>query len=379
LDGAVSSRQQEFDELSTSAEARGFSYKTAVELSEAPINEIMLRFRALKASGDGPGSQAARSLLGAMARPQLSLMDVAHSMAEWFPLEIRDKNERQLKGWRARWTRPAQKFVQEIGLDPVFMDIQRHEGIALRDSLQDAILDGVLKGSSAQKDIQNLDLMWKKYHLHLGFDVRDIPSSPFYGLGQSLTRLDDDGRKKEIPLEWLTGKILAKGGIEDIDLVLRDIFYILMETGCRQAEITDIPSTSIVLDHEIPHVWVRHEKGAEAREIKNKASTRKVPLVGRALEAAKRNPGGFPKYRGTGTLSTDINRELRKRGLLPEGVTVGGLRHLFETRLKLAGIDTDDRGELMGHSVKRIRGREHYGDMLSLAQKLDKHGKIVLP
>ena len=40
--------------------------------------------------------------------------------------------------------------------------------------------------------------------------------------------------------------------------------------------------------------------------------------------------------------------EPSQNGLLPEGVTVGGLRHTWESRLKRIGLQSDDRGDLMG-------------------------------
>ncbi len=38
--------------------------------------------------------------------------------------------------------------------------------------------------------------------------------------------------------------------------------------------------------------------------------------------------------------------------------------------MKRAGYQMDDRGELMGHSLKASRGRETYGDSMSLADRL---------
>jgi hypothetical protein len=59
--------------------------------------------------------------------------------------------------------------------------------------------------------------------------------------------------------------------------------------------------------------------------------------------------------------------------------TAGGVRHSFETRMKKVVIPSDDRGEMMGHSVKSIRGRELYGDELELLEKLKVANRIVLP
>ncbi|WP_319496049.1 hypothetical protein [uncultured Cohaesibacter sp.] len=74
-----------------------------------------------------------------------------------------------------------------------------------------------------------------------------------------------------------------------------------------------------------------------------------------------------------------MNKALREKGLLPsEKHTVGGTRHSFESRLKKVQLPNDDRGELMGHSVKAIRDRELYGDDMTLEEKLALHNLIVL-
>lgn len=70
---------------------------------------------------------------------------------------------------------------------------------------------------------------------------------------------------------------------------------------------------------------------------------------------------------------------MKNNDLLPSGVTIGGLRHSWESRMKRAGFDSDDRGELMGHSVRGRRGREVYGDEMPLADRLEIAKQIMLP
>tara|TARA_R110002074_G_scaffold125024_1_gene261856 strand:+ start:9062 stop:10432 length:1371 start_codon:yes stop_codon:yes gene_type:complete len=365
-----------YDAIARLTTARGFSYKSAQELSEGSFEEILKRVESLLTSGDAPGSVAATALLGGIDRPKITITDVAKSMDERYQEEIRDKNERQQKTWRARWTRPASKVVELLGHDPVFEDITRADAVSLRDALKDRVLDEDMKGASAQKELQNLNLMWQKFFKSLGIDEIDIPPSPFRGLSDGLSRLDQDNRKDELHNKSIEA-IIAPGAMSHMNDQLRDIILVLIETGARQSEIYDIPARSIFLEDEIPHIWIRHETGNAAREIKNKGTKRKVPLVGVALDAMKRHPDGFPRYAAKGTFSAIANKSLRSAGLLPDGVTIGGLRHSFESRLKKIGVDTDDRGELMGHSVKRIRQRERYGDELTLEEKLDFHQQIA--
>ncbi len=359
--------------------ARGFTYRTAKELASGPLEDLMSRFTSLETSKEAPGSATVSALLGAVERPKLTITEVAESMPDRFPEDVKYKNERQKNVWRARWTRPAAKFVELLGNDAVFTEIHRvNQALPFRDALRDRIIDGEILGRSAQKEIQLLNLMWEKFHASLGVDEREMPFSPFAGLGKGFSKLDDEeGRKLQVPLDVIEERIVAKGALDFMNPQARDITLALVETGARQSEIADIPPHSIFLDATVPHIWVRRETGIWAREIKNRRSKRKIPLVGVALEAFRRNPEGFPQYRHKGTYSATANKALHAHGALPEDVTIGGLRHSFEARLKDVLAENDDRAELMGHSVKKARGREVYGDEMELRKKLEWHLRIM--
>ncbi|WP_336421818.1 DUF6538 domain-containing protein [Roseovarius sp. D22-M7] len=368
-----------YEAIARLTSARGFGYRTAGELAEGDMSEILRRLDDLRAAGDTPDSGAAAALLGGVERPRETLGEIAGKMPEMFPAEIRDKNSIQRNRWCKRWTRPANKVSELLGRDPELEDITRLDAISLRDAFQDRIIEGSMKGASAQKDLQNLNLLWKKYHQHLGVDLVEMPPCPFRGLGDGMARLDEDTRKKEVPLEVIE-RILAPGAMDHMNDEAADITRIAVETGARQSEITDLPPGSICLDHPIPHIWIRFERAPDgqeyARELKNRGTKRQIPLVGVALEAMRRHPEGFPRYRGKGIYSVAANKSLRR--YLPDGVTIGGLRHSFETRLKDALVESDDRAELMGHSVKRARGREWYGDEMPLQVRLEYHRRIEI-
>ncbi|KKL68398.1 hypothetical protein LCGC14_2125410, partial [marine sediment metagenome] len=52
--------------------------------------------------------------------------------------------------------------------------------------------------------------------------------------------------------------------------------------------------------------------------------------------------------------------------------------HTWESRLKAALVPSDDRGEMMGHSVASARNRELYGNEMPLARKLELAHTVVL-
>ena len=370
---------RQYETITQLAASRSFSYQPAAELATRGVEAILERIDDLKRNKDAPTSHMAAALLGGVERPQLTITQVAEKMPEWFPEDLIDKHDKQQKVWRSRWTRPVAKFTQLMGQDPIFIDIPRIDAVALRDALKDRVMEGDLSGSSAQKEISLLNLLWEKYHDAIGADEREVPSSPFYNLGKGFSKLGgDEERKLEVPLDILQAQILAPGSLRFMNDELRDITLIIAETGARQSEITDLPPHSIFLDNDIPHVWIRKETGEWAREIKNKPSKRKIPLLGAALDAMKRHHEGFPRYRGKGTYSAAANKVLHEKGLLPAEVTIGGLRHSFETRMRNAGFSNEVRAEMMGHSVKKAREREVYGDEMSLKEKLEVLKKISL-
>ena len=377
LAGLASPPTPRFEVATTVAAMRSFPYRTADELAAGSIGDIVARVEDLVAKRDAPDSVEAAALLGGVDRPRLTITQVADKMPEWFPLELRSKNERQKGTWRARWTRPVGKVVELLGRDPVFVDLTRADAKAVKDALQDRVLEGDLKGSSAQKEIQNLDQLWKRFHKTLDMSPDDVPASPFYRLSEGLTYLDENSRKKEVPIEWIPAKLLAPGALDFMNDELRDLIFVLIETGARQSEITDLPPHAICLDAPIPFIRIAREKGEFAREIKNASSKRDIPLVGVALEAMRRHPEGFPRYRGKGTFSAAANKSLRERSLLPDDITIGGLRHSFETRLRRVGLENEDRAVLMGHSVKKARGRPVYGDDMPLHQRCRHHEAIA--
>lgn len=377
LAGLATSPMPTFEVASTVAEMRSFPYRTAKELAAGSIGDILARVEDLVARRDAPKSVEAAALLGGVDRPQLTITEVAKKMPEWFPLELHAKTERQKRNWRARWTRPAGKVVEFLGKDPVFVELTRADAKAVKDALQDRVLEGDLQGSSAQKEIQNLDRLWKRFHKTLDVFPESVPVSPFHGLSEGLTYLDEESRKKEVPIDLIGETLLAPGAMDFMNEELRDIIFVLIETGARQSEITDLPPGAIFLDAPIPFIRIAQEKGDYAREIKNASSKRDIPLVGVALEAMKRHPEGFPRYRGKGTFSAAANKSLREHGLLPDDITIGGLRHSFETRLHRLGLHNDDRAALMGHSVKKARGRPVYGDDMPLSARKLHHEAIA--
>jgi integrase len=152
----------------------------------------------------------------------------------------------------------------------------------------------------------------------------------------------------------------------------------MIETGARPSEICNLEPDAIRVDQTVPHLAIEPRIDPDdPREIKTASSRRLVPLVGVALEAAKRHQSGFPRYRNReNDLSATLNKYLRTNKLFPtKDHKVYSFRHSFEDRMKDGGLEDELRRILMGHTIDRPK----YGSGGSLEWRRDELMKIVLP
>lgn len=355
------------------ADMRSFQFLMIDEVAKRPVEEIVARVEAIANVSDAPDTFEASALLGSVEEPTLLLSQLVSHVEKLAKYENRFKSEQQMRLWRSPRKRAVANLITAIGSDRPVVSITSADARTFRKHWQKRILDEAKSVDTANKDFSNLAGMLSRFYEDI--DHPDTPR-PFSGINIR-DKHTKKVRKKEVPLDWIIDKWFAPGAFDGLNAEARDILLICIETGCRQSEIHDLPASAFHLDAGVPHIFVQNEidpDSSERREIKNVHSTRAVPLIGVALAAARRHPTGFPRYRNKRGFSAVVNKYLRNKGLLPEGVTAGGLRHTWESRLKAVGLQTDDRGELMGHSVAARRGREVYGDDLSLP---DRHALIA--
>lgn len=354
------------------AATRGITYRMAEDLASGPLDEILARLDTLKPA-DTP--EVARAVLGGVEAPQLMLSGLVEEVERICAHDNRYKSETQMRLWRNPRTRAVANLIAALGGDRPVLALEAGDARRHKAWWQKRIeLEGQ-KAETANKDFSNMSSMLAHYYESL--DIAE-PPRPYLGI-TIRDRHAVKNRKPEIPVDWIVEKWFAPGALDGLNGEARDILLISIETGCRQAEIHDLASDAIVLDAAIPHLRIAFEDGEEKREVKNTASVRLVPLVGVALAAARRHPNGFLRYRYKRSYSALINGYLRDNGLMPSSKhTAGGTRHTWESRLKAARIPSDDRGEMMGHSVASARPRELYGDGMPLHMKLDLARKVAL-
>ena len=379
LEGRDAEAQLRFRAAKGLADRRGYAFLAAKTVSELPLVDLLERVEDIPATEGTPDPQAAEALLGGVEAPALRLSGLVEHVEGLLAHDNRFKNASQMRIWRAARTRAVANLVAALGGDRPVAEVGPAEAQQHKRWWKERRAREGQTAATANKDFFYLSGLLKAFHEDL--ETAD-PPRPYAGVSIR-DRHERVQRKKEVPLETVRDGWLAEGALDGLNDEARDILLISLETGCRQSEITDLPASAFRLEARIPHLRIANEAGEAAdgqgRDIKNLHSTRLVPLVGLALAAARRHPEGFARYRDSRTYSATVNKYLRQNDLLPEGVTVGGLRHLWETRLKAIGVDTDDRGEIMGHSVREARGREVYGDEMALEVRRDIIARVALP
>lgn len=143
-----------------------------------------------------------------------------------------------------------------------------------------------------------------------------------------------------------------------------DVVRLLAFTGCRPGEIAGLRVQDVALSGPIPYLYVRW---TEDVRLKNEQSTRRVPLVGDALKAAKRSvervgkgflfPTLAPREgseRENNNLSARVNKCIRAAGILETKTLVTySFRHTMAAALDLTEtINEFTRERFLGHAKK---------------------------
>lgn len=334
-------------------------------LLDGPITALVERIEALK--GLPPESAAVPAVLGAVQFPSVMLSEMPAIIEEEKATEIQGKNSRQLREWRNKY-RNAARLFGEIAGDKAVLDISECDAMMFRDHWKRRVTAGEVTSSHAVKRLRFVRQLIDAY-----YERFNVPPSarrnPFaeVTLGQKGTKTG--GKKLAFPVAWVQRRIIDGDGMDGLNAEARDIAIVAADCGARQAEIYDLPPDHIRLEDPIPHLLLRPlQDGAYKTQLKNTASERPVVLLGAALAAMRRNPQGFPGYRGRARFSATVNKYLRENDLLPDSpkemsgrYTISSLRHTYEDRMVHAGLSNEERAFMMGHSIGMIRGRPVYG------------------
>lgn len=319
LSGGVDAVQVEerYRAVVATAHAMGLTYVQAGALLDGDPAELVRRLNVAAAQDpEAKRAEVADAALGVVSTPELMLSQLAAKAEEIAAYENRHKNARQMSDWRNNMKRSLGTLQKALGRDVPVLSIGQAEARQHRRYLMGRIEKGEISAKTASKDLTYASGALRRYYDHLALSE---PPTPYAGV-TIRDRFAEDNRKAELPEEWIKDVLLTPGRLDGMNAEARDALLVLLETGCRQSEVLDLPPEDIHLDEPIPYINIRHITAEETsdgvgREAKNRASQRKVPLVGVALAAMKRHPNGFPTYRAKDVFSATVNKFLRENGL----------------------------------------------------------------
>lgn len=283
-----------------------------------------------------------------------------------FEIYIREHPHSHRKKFLDNSTRYFTYFLDLFG--DLRLDELRHHHIT---QYRDFQLQRGLKPSSVRKHNNTLNAIINMAFKHLDIDKL----SPFRALR---IRGESDVTSKIPPITEDLIQAVKKRLMKS-DAPYRLIALIQLNTGMRISEPTLARLDDCVLDHDIPHLWVRKN---ELSDRKTLASIRAVPLCGESLLAAKKlykfaqRDGSdwlVPQYardNGNSTCSATMNKCLKDLGFRSHM-----FRHAFIDRLKANNdIPTKLAESITGHS----RGGSEFDTYGSVGYTLEQKRDVIL-
>ncbi|WP_198912331.1 tyrosine-type recombinase/integrase [Parvularcula mediterranea] len=354
--------------------ALGFTYLPAEAVAALPVEDIIARIDASVPNGV-PRPSTAEALLGSAPDPSEAI-----TVSEAFEVYVEkiafddqfNKSDAQRRSWEKTKRTSIGYFIERVG-DVPLGSITRELATEYRDWWQDRLRpkDPATKPvtpNTANRHIGNIRSLYLRYHKYVGKpDIVD-PFKGFFFAGKS------EVKRAAFSDDWVRDRILKPGLFDSLNVELRTIFFLLIETGARLSEIVSLQADDIRLDCEVPHILIRPEQN---RELKTSDSRREIPLVGVAERAITSCSHGFPRYYDRSTLvSANLMKAFKTRKLLPtKDHVLYSFRHAFEDRMLEGGLDYGLRCALMGHK----NNRPEYGSGGSLAYRRAELLKIAHP
>lgn len=361
-----------YDRAIARAKALKLEYRTTQDLvANASLEEIIKRVNLIKSPAD---RITAAAVLGGAGEKKTSLDDAFDVFENTIrKADMVRKSDHQRRKWRELKQRGITNFKREVGDLPI-EKIGRAEANKFYEWWLGRIVPPKgsgkkpLSASAGNKDMDTMRTLVGEYLAYVSND-RAAVQNPFAGL-----RFADRATNTRPPFseKWLKENIFKAGALDGMNDEARAIVLTLVNTGARPSEIANLQPENINLKAKVPYIDI---KETADRELKALSSARRIPLVGVSLEAMRKFPRGFPRYRDSDTLSATVNKFFRKHGLMEtEEHSLYSFRHSFEARMKTANVDEELRRYLMGHAIQRPK----YGYSDDLTWSLGAIEKVAL-
>ncbi|MDX0480950.1 tyrosine-type recombinase/integrase [Sinorhizobium medicae] len=260
-----------------------------------------------------------------------------------------------------RYKAAATDFVAIMGeIDVVNMTSKEAFDFAAK--LTHRVADEEIELETAQKKLQHVGMFIRKVF------QSDYPSkpNPFENAKIESNGAVETGKRRpfsEAEIVALNTKLQSSDANDE----LKAILAISECTGASMKEICLLTDSDFHLDEPFPFITIgpnKHRKFVKT----GKSRHRDLPLIGKALEAAKRYAKtGFPRYArpgGSEALSAAANKLIEP---VASGATTYCFRHRMADLLRNSGCVDTMKNSLMGHHSPGMNMR--YGDGYDMPNK----------
>lgn len=322
----------------------GIKYLENKELVNNDVSELVKRLEIVEEHFHS--KPVAKAALGLVKRPAIKLDDAYETHLKVRKSHLQGKSEDFIRKWKNPKKRAIRHFKEACG-NPSIFDIDFGMGLQFRDWWLERIEFEGLQGSTANKDFSHLWSIIKDACL-----VEKVQmDNPFKNCKLSET----DNQRPAFETNDIFQIINFKGLMKEHPS-FRELILGMAEQGCRDSEIIGLdPQKDVILDGDIPYLDITPNR---FRDLKNKPSKRRLPLVGHALDIARETRfKNLDIYKHSpDQASTKINKYLRAAGLLPsEKHTLYSFRHSFKDRLDAVETPEIMVKELMGHTKGKVK------------------------
>ncbi|MEM9299157.1 MAG: DUF6538 domain-containing protein [Bacteroidota bacterium] len=341
--GSQENFEEKYQAAVTLAQTHGFAYKTPQEIAASNLNEIVARLKA-----DVNQQVKAESLLGGVGSLEVQLSEALAIYWELVQDRLTNKSEHQIRKWKNPRAAAMKEFIDVVG-DLRFQEIDRGKVLVFWNWLNDKIKNGLSPDSANKK------LRFVKDVIKVVAQNKEIKLDASALFVETRFQYDVQSRP---PFEASFVEDTLIHSLDGLNERDKNVILAMADTGAREVEIFGLTPDDIILEGDIPYIWIRSRPGYA---LKTKTSERKIPLVGTALMAFKEFPGGFLHEGNPDVFSAIANRYLRENNLRPTPQhTIYSLRHTFKDRLRDIEAPEEIIDGLMGHKKSGPKyGRGH--------------------
>ncbi|WP_255007071.1 DUF6538 domain-containing protein [Roseovarius sp. M141] len=355
LDGRSADARIAYEAVRKVAQGRGYNYLPVSRVANLPDDTLLNRIDAITETDGSFDPIEVQALMGTVEDPPLLMSEIWKEFYKLTPDRRLGKSRDQIRKWENPFKRAINRWIAVNG-DGALTAVRRDDFLSFRSFWIEKVDLEDRSNNTANKDFDKLTNALHTVMDGLGLDlILPIPKRNW-----RLPKVDPVS-PPPFSSEWIQDKILALRALDGLNDEARAILLICVNTGARPSEVATLMPERIALSANTPHIQIR----ADGRVVKTKRAVRDIPLVGVALEAARKFSNGFPRYRDTPSSLSGIQlKYMRNNGLMEtEDHVIYSLRHSFEGRMLKANFPERVKADLMGHDINR----ERYGAGLPLA------------